>query len=186
MDRTQVSWSGGRAAAAIRQARPNDLAALGDFFAGLSMSTRYLRFFAPVTPGPTMLRLLAGAAANVDAVVAVRGGVIIGHAMGVDRVDPGGARVTDVGVVVADAWQGRGIGAALTRALVTGARARGVTAVTMDVLGANQRALDMVRAHWPAAGGDRGTDGITFRIGLGQGQRPRTGFAAHSARAAEG
>ena len=72
------------------------------------MSARYLRFFAPVTPGPNMLRLLSGDAADVDAVVAVRGGVIIGHAMGADRVEPGGVRVTDVGVVVADAWQGRG------------------------------------------------------------------------------
>jgi ribosomal protein S18 acetylase RimI-like enzyme len=181
MDRTQVSWSGGRAAVAIRQARPADLAALGDFFAGLSMSTRYLRFFAPVTPGPKMLRLLAGAAADVDAVVAVRGGVIIGHAMGADRVDPRGVRVTDVGVVVADAWQGRGIGAALTRALLTGARARGVTAVTMDVLGDNQQALGMITAHWPAASIGHETDCVTFRIGLGQ-----TRSAARPARVAGG
>ena len=155
------------------------------------MSTRYLRFFAPVTPGPNMLRLLSGAAADVDAVVAVRGGVIIGHAMGADRVEPGGARVTDVGVVVADAWQGRGIGAALTRALLTGARARGVTSMAMDVLGGNQRALGMITAHWPAACVGHEPDCVTFRIGLGhaglgQGQRPRTRSAAHPARAAEG
>ena len=132
------------------------------------MHTRYLRFFAPVTPGPSMLRLLAGVPADVDAVVAVQGGVVIGHAMGVDQVDPDGARVTDVGVVVADAWQGRGIGAALTRAMLTGARERGVTAVAMDVLGGNQRVLTMITAHWPEACVDRETGSITFRIGLGK------------------
>ena len=37
-------WPGGRAATAIRPAHRADLAALRDFFAGLSAHTRYLRF----------------------------------------------------------------------------------------------------------------------------------------------
>ncbi len=41
-----------RPAVANRPALPADLAALGDFFAELSEQSRYLRFFAPVTPGP--------------------------------------------------------------------------------------------------------------------------------------
>ena len=46
------------ASAAIRPARPTDLAALGEFFAGLSPRTRYLRFFAAVTPTGSMLRMV--------------------------------------------------------------------------------------------------------------------------------
>jgi hypothetical protein len=67
-----------QATAIIGPTGPVDMAAPGDFFAGLSARTRYLRFFGPVTPTPALLRLLSGGGANVDAVVAVRGGVIIG------------------------------------------------------------------------------------------------------------
>ncbi len=177
MNRTQArgsGWAGGRAAVAIRQARTDDLPALGDFFAGLSAHTRYLRFFAPVTPGAALLRTLAGGPDNVDALVAVRGGVIVGHAMAVDRVEalspqePQGTCVTDIGVVVDDAWQGRGVGAALMRALLTGAQARGVTALEMDVLDGNRRVQAMITGHWPAARVDHTTDGLAVRVRLPQ------------------
>lgn len=171
MDRTQargLGWVGGRAAVAIRQAYPEDLSALGDFFAGLSVHTRYLRFFGPVRPGAALLRTMAGLPDNIDALVAVCGGVIVGHAMAVDRTDPRGARVTDIGVVVDDAWQGRGVGSALMRALVTGAQARGVATLEMDVLNGNHQVLAMVTGHWPAARVDRTPDGLAIRVRLPQ------------------
>jgi GNAT superfamily N-acetyltransferase len=171
--RTQQSWPGGRAAAVIRPAHRADLAALGDFFAGLSVQTRYLRFFGPIAPSAALLRQLCGLAGTIDAVIAVRGGVIVGHAMAADRIDPLGARVTDIGVVVADAWQGRGLGSALTRALVTGARARGVTQLEMDVLHGNRQVLDMITGHWPAACIGYSPDSVSIRIRLPQHQRQR-------------
>jgi GNAT superfamily N-acetyltransferase len=150
---------------------PEDLAALGGFFAGLSARTRYLRFFGPVMPGPALLRELCGLAGTIDAMVAVRDGIIVGHAMAVDRTGPGGARVTDIGVVVADAWQGRGLGSALMRALVTRARARGVTLLEMDVLNGNRHVIDMITSHWPAARVERSPDSISIRIRLQQHQQ---------------
>ena len=149
--------------AAIRPARAADAGALSDFFAGLSPQTRYLRFFAPVTPGPGLLRRMSGGDGHADAVVAVRSGVIIGHAMAADRVGPRGARTADVGVVVADAWQGLGVGSALMRALITGARARGVTSLTMDVLPGNRKMLAIIAGHWPAARIEGSADFVTFR-----------------------
>ena len=171
MNRTQAPglvWAGGRAAVAIRQTRPEDLPALSDFFAGLSAYTRYLRFFGPVTPGAALLRTLAGFADNIDALVAVRGGVIVGHAMAVDRDEPRGTRVTDIGIVVHDAWQGRGVGSALMRALVSGAQARGVSTLEMDVLDNNRQVLAMITGHWPAAHVDRNSDGLAIRVRLPQ------------------
>ena len=183
MKRTQQSWPGGRAAAVIRPAHPDDLAALSDFFAELSPKTRYLRFFGPVTPGQALLRQLCGLADTIDAVVAVRGGVIVGHAMAVDRTGPQGSRVTDIGVVVADAWQGRGLGSSLTRALVTGAAARGVTLMEMDVLYGNRHVLDMIISHWPAARIGRTKDSVSIGVQLPQQQRqrPETGSEDHPA-----
>jgi GNAT superfamily N-acetyltransferase len=155
--------AGAPVTAAIRSASAADTGALSDFFAGLSPQTRYLRFFAPLTPGPGMLRRLSGGDGRADAVVAVRGGVIIGHAMAADQIGPRGARTADVGVVVADAWQGLGVGSALMRALITGARARGVTSLTMDVLPGNRRMLAIIAGHWPAARIEDSADFITFR-----------------------
>ena len=180
MYRTQAhgsGWADGRAAVAIRQAGPEDLPALGDFFARLSAHTRYLRFFGPVRPGAALLRTLAGCPDNVDALVAVRGGVIVGHAMAVDRAGPSGTRVTDIGMVVSDAWQRRGVGSALMRALVTGAQARGVTTLEMDVLDGNRQVLDMVTGHWPAARVDHNSDGFAIRVRLPQVSSRRAAIA---------
>jgi GNAT superfamily N-acetyltransferase len=179
----------GRATAAIRPVCPADLAALSDFFAALSVESRYLRFFAPVTPAHDLLHLLSGGPANVDAIVAVAAGdVIVGHAMAADRPDPKnpkdpkepaergdpcGAWVTDVGVVVADDWQRRGVGAALMRALVTRAQARGVESLAMDVLPGNRKVLGMIIGHWPDAAIDHSPDSLDIRIPLPRYRPPR-------------
>ena len=147
MSRTQAAGL----TAAIRPARAADLPTLGDFFTRLSLQTRYLRFFSPITPGPSLLNLLCGGDGTADALLAVRDGVIIGHGMAADVSSPCGIRATDIGVVVADAWQHQGVGSALVRALITGAQVRGVTSVTMDVMHGNDRALAMIKSHWPAA-----------------------------------
>ena len=175
MGRTQVPRADNRAAAAIRPVRPADLPALSGFFEGLSVESRYLRFFAPVRPTSSLLRLLSGGPANVDAVVAVSGGVIVGHAMASDQAepaDPSGARATDVGVVVADAWQRRGVGLALMRALITRAQVRGVTSLAMDVLPGNRRVIAMITSHWPDAAIGRSLDGLDIRIQLPRYQTP--------------
>jgi ribosomal protein S18 acetylase RimI-like enzyme len=168
--RTQTELASGRTAAQIRQADAADLAALRDFFAGLSLRTRFLRFFAPITPSLAMLRCLAGGPGHVDAVIATHGGAIIGHAMAADQTadqtGPDGGAMTDIGVVVADAWQSQGVGSALVRALIARAQARGVTSIAMDVLPDNPQVLAMITSHWPAARTDHGADWVTVQVRL--------------------
>lgn len=98
-----------------------------------------------------MLSLLAGGRDHIDAVVAVENGVIIGHAMASDTTGPGGSRVSEIGVVVTDARQSRGVGSALIRTLAARAQARGITTATMDVLAENRQVLAMIAHYWPAA-----------------------------------
>jgi len=99
-----------------------------------------------------MLAILAGGGDNIDVVVAAQGdGAIIGHAMAVDTTKPDGACTTEIGVVVADAWQGRGIGSALVRTLTNRARGRGATTLVMDVLAENRPVLAMIARRWPDA-----------------------------------
>jgi GNAT superfamily N-acetyltransferase len=165
MIRTQ-EFTGAPLTAATRSASAADMGALSEFFAGLSAQTRYLRFFAPVKPGPELLRKMSGGDCRTDVVVAVRGGVIIGHAMAADRVGPRGARSADVGIVVADAWQGLGVGTTLMRALITRAEARGVTSLTMDVLPGNSRMLAIIADHWRATRGEGSAGFVTFDMRL--------------------
>jgi L-amino acid N-acyltransferase YncA len=166
MIRTQEGRAGASVTVSIRSACAADTGALSDFFAGLSPQSRYLRFFAPVTPGSALLRRMAGGDGHTDTVLAVREGVIIGHAMAADSAGPRGARTADVGVVVADAWQGQGVGSALLSALITAARVRGVTSLTMDVLPGNRRMLAMIASRWPAARIEGSADFVTFRVRL--------------------
>jgi GNAT superfamily N-acetyltransferase len=158
----------------IRQACATDYEGLRDFLAGLSLRTRYLRFFAGVVPvTPAMLRRLIGGAVPgqyVDVLVAIEGGVIIGHGMSSDDAAPSGERVTEMGVVVADARQNRGVGTALMRALAARAPGRGATAVIMDVLAENQQMLSMIEKQFPAAPQDRSGPYVTVRAGLPQSQ----------------
>jgi acetyltransferase len=179
---TQVGAGAGVPVAAIRpaSAADTDTGALAAFFAGLSAETRYLRFFAPVTPGPAMLRRLSGGDGRADVVVAVRGVVVIGHAMAVDEAGPLGSRTADVGVVVADAWQGLGVGTALMHALTARARARAITSLTMDVLPGNRRMLALIAGQWPAARAESSAGFVTFRVRLARHwqQRPQAQPAA--------
>ena len=109
-----------------------------------------------------MLRLLAGGAAHTDVLVAADDDVIIGHAMAGDRAGAGGARLTEIGVVVADAYRGLGLGSALVRRMAARARLRGVTAVVMEVLAENRQVLTMIADHWQVTREDRSGACITI------------------------
>jgi acetyltransferase len=168
-----TSGAGCETTTGIRRARSADPDDIRDFFAGLSTRTRYLRFFAPITPTAAMLRYLSGRGpSQVDALIAVRDGVIVGHAMASDQAGPRGELTTDIGVVVADACQRQGVGAALIRALVSRAQARGVAVLTMDVLHGNTDVLGMIMSHWPRARATRTDDGVAMQVRLPQ-HRPR-------------
>ncbi len=178
MNRTQEDEPPARVTATIRPPEPADLAALTGFFAGLSLRTRVQRFFAPVRPTPALVRLACGQggraggtdpgarAGGTHALIAVAGGVIIGHAMAADRPGTPGGPVTEIGVVVADAWQGHGVGSALVRSLIGQARARGVTSLSMDVLPGNHKVLAMIAAHWAVVRTHSGADCVTLQAGL--------------------
>ena len=159
------AWPGGRIL--IRPAGGGDLGGLRDFLAGLSVRTRHLRFFAGAPASAAMLRVLAGQRPGTDALVATWNGVIIGHAMAVDTAGPPGAATTEIGVVVADVWQGRGVGSGLMRALAARARARGATTLVMEVMAENRRVLTMIAGRWPDARYDRSGAYVTVHARLG-------------------
>lgn len=132
----------------IRPARVDDEERIRRFLAGLSLHTQTLRFFAGVSrPTAAVVRALIEVDERRDALVAVREGEIIGHAMSYR----GGMADVEIAVVVTDQWQGYGLGPELVDRLLLRATVRGATTVGMDVLGENRRVLRMIRRIWPDA-----------------------------------
>jgi GNAT superfamily N-acetyltransferase len=157
--------SGG--AVQYRRACAADCEAIGWFVAGLSLRTRFLRFFTPASPpSSAVLRAMCGADRTTDVLVATHGGVVVGHAMAVDSVSPDGCRVADIGVVIADHWQSRGVGSMIMGRLVARAAARGVSVLVMDVLPENRPMLAMISRRWADAQYEFGADSVTVRVYL--------------------
>lgn len=149
----------------IRQVCGGDRDAISQFLAGLSLRTRYLRFFTGGAPASAaMLGILTGSRDRADAVVATENGTIIGHAMAMDTAGSvAGAHTVEIGVVVADARQGHGVGSALVREVTARAQTRGASTVLMEVLAENRQVLAMIVKRWPAACHTRSGPYVTVR-----------------------
>jgi GNAT superfamily N-acetyltransferase len=151
----------------IRPAGQGDAAEIRKFINGLSVRTQFLRFFASVAPPSSgLLRGLYGADGHADVIIATRCGSVIGHAMAADRAGADGLRASDVGLVVTDRWQRRGVGSALLREVVDRAAARGVQTLVMDVLRSNDQMLAMIDRRWPDAVRQPDGGSVTIRTGL--------------------
>lgn len=154
----------------LRPAEAAGTDALKAFLTGLSLRTRYLRFFAGVLPvSPAFLRRLTGTMGHgelVDALVVTQNSTVIGHGMATDTRDDDGRAVTELAVVVADEHRGRGAGSALIRTLTVRAQARGASTLLLDVLAENREMLDLVAHYFPAAGYRRDGPYLAIRIPL--------------------
>jgi ribosomal protein S18 acetylase RimI-like enzyme len=165
MSRTQLAGTV-RAGLQIRSAVAADCEAISSFVTGLSLRTRFLRFFAPASPpSPSLLRGLCGVTGS-DVLLATDGSEVVGHAMAADSTGPDGGRVADIGLVVADSWQNRGVGSAMLQGLADRAAERGVSALVMDVLPENRRMLEMISRHWADASYEFRPDAVTVRVPL--------------------
>lgn len=162
----------------FRAGGPQDAGQIREFINGLSVRTQFLRFFASVAPPSSgLLRGLCGASGaswaggvggSADIVLATVGGTVIGHCMAADRTDPDGMMTSDIGLVVADSWQQRGVGTALLRIVAERAAARGAGMLVMDVLPGNDRILSVIERRWPGARREFSADSIIIRACLTQ------------------
>jgi GNAT superfamily N-acetyltransferase len=155
----------------LREAGPQDAGQIRDFVCGLSVRNQYLRFFAPVAPpSSSLLRALSGGNGGADILVVTDDrGKVVGHGMAVDGAEYHGAPTTEIGLVVADSWQGRGLGTTLLRTLARRASDRGVRTLVMEVLPENRRMLGIIGRRWPQAERERTSDSIIVRAAISKG-----------------
>jgi len=131
----------------LRLLQPGDADLISRFFWRLSKETVYRRFFSPITlPNePLLKRLVDVDHCDREALIALDDQGIVGMA----RYGTGPGESHDVAVVVADDWQGRGLGALLIRRLAHIARLRGISSFHATMLGDNARAQSLVRGLSP-------------------------------------
>jgi len=126
------------AAIELRPMLPSDGRRLVRFHRTLSGDTTYLRFFSfhPALTPDEVHRFTHVDHHDREAVVAMVGGEIVAVAR-YDRL--GSTRTADVAFVVADAWQGRGLGSLLLSHLTHRARHVGIERFTAQTLAHNHR-----------------------------------------------
>ncbi len=153
----------------IRSAGPDDAELIRTFVCGLSPRSQYFRFFASVAPPSTgLLRALCGLTGSADILVLADGrGAVIGHAMAADARTADGHLETNIGLVIADEWQQRGLGTTLLSMLVDRAARRGISRLVLDVLPANDRMRGIIARRWPDAPAERTRDALILRPPVG-------------------
>ena len=133
----------------IRPIAAADAELIREFVRSLSFETRYLRFMGAVNElSPQLVDRLTGIDHRRDAaLIAVVDGGGADRVVGVARyaLDADGESC-DFAIVVADDWQGRGLGRRLLTLLIETAAARGLKRIGGDVLAVNQPMLAFVKA----------------------------------------
>jgi acetyltransferase len=138
-------WDGGRS---IRPVRPADAEALQDFVRRLSDHSRYLRFFRPLRELPPGLlkRLIEADGATEQVLVAVSGEAIGARIVGLAQTALEDDHSGEFALVIADDWQGRGLGRRLMGALLGAAQAAGAERIWGDVMIENRAMLGLARS----------------------------------------
>ena len=152
----------------IRQVEPEDAEQLKIGFEHLGAVSRYRRFLTPVDDlSPRQLSYLTHVDhVSHEAIAALDS--VTGAGIGIARYvrDPDDPHQAEVAIVVADAWQGRGVGTALMARLVARARAAGIERITARMLVGNNAARALIGRAADIAGEAReaGTISLTARL----------------------
>jgi RimJ/RimL family protein N-acetyltransferase len=159
----------------IRPLEPEDRGELADGFARLSADSRFHRF---MTPMPRLSKRHLDQLMDVDhrdreALVAeTHDGQFLAVARYV-RTTPGRA---EAAIVVADDWQGCGLGTVLLDRLADRAREEGLTTFEAVALASNAQAIALLEAAGGVVAERAGTE-VHFEIPLAQAPPGRTGAA---------
>ena len=133
----------------LREAGPTDAAALSAMFARCSRTTRAGRFHGLLRelPSSYLAEALTAEAGLHDALVLEDAGPATSLAAlaSARRLDDPGEPAVEIGLLVEDAWQGRGLGTLLLTSLAVRARRRGIALLRCDVLASRQHLAEVVR-----------------------------------------
>ncbi len=153
--------------AQVRQIRPEDRDALRRGFERLSPESRYRRFLTPMERlGESQLTYLTEVDHRDHEAMIAFDLATPGEVVGVGRYvrEAESPDRAEAAVTVADDWQGRGLGGALTRILGGRAAEEGVTAFTALLLAENDRMAGLLGEVGDVEVVDREGDAITVVV----------------------
>lgn len=158
----------------LRRTRAADAAGLTTLLTGLSPASSYFRFLTGLGPPSDRLvaRLLHRDPTH-GAWLAMVGDAPVGHVMWALADD-----AVELGAVVTDAWQHRGIGRWLVQAALAEAAVAGAVAIRLDVHLENRPVVAMLRRAMPEAIVTRESEMLTFRAPMTVAMAPREPNAA--------
>jgi RimJ/RimL family protein N-acetyltransferase len=182
---TAAARPGGSSGVAVRPARTEDLDALVELLAEVAAEGRWIATEAPVDRGQRRARFAETITDQGSALlVAAAGGELVGS------LDLKLARygVAELGMMVARAWRGRGVGSALLAAGIDWARGAGAHKLALQVWPSNQAAIalyekfgfqreGLLRRHYRRRNGEL-WDALVMGLPLAPGTEPRTGPSA--------
>ncbi|MQY06938.1 GNAT family N-acetyltransferase [Actinomadura macrotermitis] len=163
------------AGTAIRAYRNGDIALIRAMSGRLSGRSLYHRFFVgtPHIPVAYLDSLRSVDHRDREVLLALRGDVV---AVAEYARDPARPETAELAVLVADAWQRRGLAGPLLDTLGALALSHGITRFTADVLPGNGAARAAILRHRPGSPAVYTLDGTTRYL---LETRPRTGSDAH-------
>ncbi|MCD2194138.1 GNAT family N-acetyltransferase [Actinomycetospora endophytica] len=151
---------------ALSELGPDQTDVLDAVFAGLSAASRYLRFHAAT---PRMTAGVRRRLADVDGHrhLAVAAFDPAGRPVGIARLVALDDHRAELAIEVADAWQGRGVGARLLRAVAGRGREEGYTRLVADVLTENTGMRVLLASVLPILSTETDGHEITLTADLG-------------------
>jgi len=134
----------------MREAQCEDWEALRQMYLGLTDRTRYLYFCAGV-PATEVWAERFATLGRADRQVSYALVVTVDDAVvGLARFDRGtDSQSAEIGILLADEWQSRGLGRVVLNRLIDEARCRGIGMFTGHALWENRRILRLVRSAFP-------------------------------------
>lgn len=149
----------------IRGATRSDRTELAGLLRGLSLESSYRRFQTGLgpEPPPAVLDALLPEGLRGAAVLAYVGSALVGHGL---WVRAGATPVAEIGLIVADDHQGRGIGTALARGLMADLGAHGVERVEVFASVTNEPVIRMVRRQAPDAVAEPDGATVTYSFAI--------------------
>jgi GNAT superfamily N-acetyltransferase len=133
----------------ITPIRADDAPGLGRLLERCSPQTTYNRYFTPIRrPRPGALRNQIDVDHHRREAIVVR---CADEVTGIGQYETLDARadVAEIAVLVEDAWQGRGLGAALLTRIGELAASRGITRLTATVLSSNVAVIALLQRLFP-------------------------------------
>ena len=153
----------------LRRTSVEDTAGLTTMLMGLSPASSFFRFLTGMRrPSDRLVARLLHRDSTHGAWLAVVGDAPVGHVMWALADD-----AVELGAVVTDAWQRRGIGRWLVQAALAEAAVAGAVAVRLDVHFENRPVVAMLRRALPDARVTREAELLTFRAPMTAAMRAR-------------